>query len=488
MLQERPSSAPAGSLRELLAIAIPLVLSSGSLTLMHVVDRMFLTWYSRDALAAAMPSGLTYWLMLSIPLGTASYVNSFVAQYEGAGRRDRVGRAVWQGVYFSLAIGVLGTLAAFASGPIFRMIGHAPSVQQMEIEYFAILSLGTIPALIAATLACFYSGRGKTMVIMWVNLAGSLINIGLDWPFIFGAGPIPAGGIRGAAIATVISQFAMVFLYIVLLMRSAEAREYGLWREWGLDRELFGRLLRYGLPNGFHMFSDVFCFSLFILLVGTISEEVLAATNLAFNLNTLAFLPMLGLSTAVMTLVGTRIGEGKPEIAVQTTWMAFSLSAAYMGCFALVYLFLPDLILAPYAMYSNEAEFASMRGVVVELLRFVAIYSLFDAMAIIFSGAIRGAGDTRFSLLFTMFSGWLLMVIPTFVGFRYFSMGVSWAWSMCTLYVMVLGVGFWIRFQRGRWKSMKIIESQAAPAAAAVPLLNAESAGSPAIAEVEPAG
>lgn len=456
-MQEKSAAAP-GSIRELLGIALPLILSSGSATLMHVVDRMFLTWFSRDALAAAMPAAMLQWTVLSVPLGMAMYVNTFVAQYEGAGRFERVGAAVWQSVYFSIAAGAVVLLGMPFAGSLFAAIGHSPALQALESEYFAVLSAGAIPTILAAALSGYFSGRGRTVVVMWANLLGSLVNIVFDYLWIFGWGPFPRGGMAGAAWATNLGQAVMCVFYIVLMARGAEAVKYGLWSGRRIDRELFGRLLVYGGPNGFHLLADVCCFSAFILLVGLIGPDVMAATSLAFSLNTLAFLPMIGVSTAVATLVGQRIGELRPELAVRTTWLAFSVSAAYMGSFALVYLFLPDVIIWPYAWHSDAAQFQAMRPIVIELLRFVAVYSLFDAMALIFGSAIRGAGDTRFTLVYSLLSGVCVMLLPAWIAYKYFHGGLHSAWIACTAYVMVLGVGFLLRFQQGAWQSMRVIE------------------------------
>ena len=101
------SRAPAGSVRELLRVALPLVLSSGSLSLMNVIDRVFLTAYSTDALAASTPAGLLHWTAMSLVIGTAGCVTTLVAQYEGAGRKNRAGAAVWQGVWLSLTAGLI---------------------------------------------------------------------------------------------------------------------------------------------------------------------------------------------------------------------------------------------------------------------------------------------------------------------------------------------------------------------------------------------
>jgi MATE family multidrug resistance protein len=460
MTTQTETRAAPGSVRELLTVALPLVFSSASVTVMFVIDRMFLTWYSKDALAASMPAGMLHWLVLSAAFGTATYVNSFVAQYEGVQRRDRVAAALWQGLYFAVAAGVPITLCTFLATPIFEWIGHAPEVRRLEADFFGTLCFGSIPMLAAAVLSSFYSGRGRTLTVMWVNFFGSCTNIVLDRLLIFGWGPIPEYGIKGAAVATVIAEFAMAAIYLLLILRGSEGKTYRVWATCGYDRDLFRRLLRYGFPNGFHMFADVFCFEVFILLIGLLGTDTQAATNLAFNLNTLAFLPMLGFGTAIMSLVGKRIGEGRPDLATRTTWIAFRLAAAYMLVFGAIYVLLPDVILAPYARHSRPEEFAQIQPLVTLLLRFIAVYSLFDAMAIVFGSAIRGAGDTLFPLLFSLLSGWFLMVVPTYLGHRYGG-GLMVAWSACTGYVMAIGLAFFLRFRQGAWKSMRIIEESA---------------------------
>ena len=118
------------------------------------------------ALAAALPSGVLFWAVLSLFFGVAQYVNTFVAQYEGAAK-DRVAASVWQGVYFSLVGG--GLLTAFGSLgiPLFRAIGHEGKIAALEGEYFYWLCFGSIPALLTATLSCFFSGRGQTLTVSW---------------------------------------------------------------------------------------------------------------------------------------------------------------------------------------------------------------------------------------------------------------------------------------------------------------------------------
>lgn len=451
------------SLRELLTIALPLTISTGSVALMHLANRIFLTWHSKDELAAVLPSAMWNWTLLSIFIGTAQYVNTFVSQYEGAQRPERVSAAIWQGAYFAIVTGTILTLLAPFTAGVFYLFPHGAKIQSLEIQYFLIVCLGSLPVILSAVLGCFFSGRQLTRITMLVNLTGSLINIGLDYILIFGWGPIPSLGIVGAAWATVTAEVSILLIYLILLWCSKDAAKYHLWSAWRFDRDLFFRLLRFGLPSGFHFFVDVFAFSVFTLLIGLISPEVLAATTLAFNLNTMAFLPMVGLGTAVTILVGKRIGEGHPAAAARTTWLAFAVAATYMLAFGVIYIGFPELLMSPYAVEGNAADFDKLRPTIVTLLWFVAVYQLFDAMAIVFGSALRGAGDTRFPMLISFLCSWLLMVAPTWIGIKLWNWNVLEAWTACTLNVTVVGLAFLARFLQGKWRSMRVIEAPPPP-------------------------
>jgi MATE family multidrug resistance protein len=436
-----------------LVIALPMIASSSSQTVAVVINRQFLTKYSEEALAAVLPAGMLAWTLVSIVYGTCQYANTFVAQFDGAKEPDRVAASVWQAAYLSVIGGAVLMLAGFLAEPIFRLVGHDPSVIPHEVEFFRVLAFGSIPPILAVSLSCFFSGRGRTAVLMWVNLAAALTNIVFDYFLIFGNGPFPELGIRGAAIATVLGSVVAVLLYAMLFFRRSMREQYGTWRNRGLDLELCRRFVKFGLPAGLHLFADVASFAAFMLLVGRLGKSELAATNLTFNLNAMAFIPMLGLGIAVSTLVGNRIGERRPELAVRTTWTAFALGGCYMLAFASAYLLMPDLILGLY----DGGRIAEMRGQVIVLLRFVAIYSFFDAMGIVFGSAVRGAGDTRFALFWSLGSSWTLMVIPTAAMLYFDGGGLIGSWSACTVYAVVLGLGFMARFVAGHWKSMSVI-------------------------------
>jgi len=444
----------AGSLAELLKVAVPLIISYTSSALMYIIDRMMLSWDSVESLAASLPAGVLHYNLAALAIGTVSYANAFVGQYEGADQHQRVGPVIWQGIYLSVIAAVI--LACFIppAPAIFAAFGHEASILALEVDYFRLMCLGTFPLLLGTTLSCFYSGRGKTIVIMVANILGTGVNITLDYLLIFGKFGFPKLGIEGAAIATITAFTVIALVYVGVMSYQQRGGIYHLWTGKRFDAELFGRLLKFGFPSGLQHFLDVACFTAFIQLVGSLGTEKLSATSLIFNLNSLVFVPMMGLGTAVTALVGRRIGEGRPQLAVRTTWLAAAVGLAYVAIFCSLYVFAPEAILKPYGVGQHD----SLRALVVFLLKLVAVYSFFDALAIIFSSAIRGAGDTRFALLFSFGSGLVFLVLPTYIASFYGEAGFFYAWYAVTTFITILGIGFVARFHQGKWMTMRVIE------------------------------
>lgn len=443
---------------EVLRIAFPLILSTGSWGLQQFIDRMFLTWYSPEAIAASMPAGMVNWTLVSLFLGTAGYVNTFVAQYYGAGRFQRIGSAVWQGIYLAVFVIPIVLIIYPFIHPFFGFIGHAPEVQRLEVVYSRILLLGMPLVVISSAASGFFTGRGQTLVVMWVNIGATSVNVVLDYLFIFGKFGLPELGIRGAGWATVASALITCLLFFALMIRPVYNRKYHTLKAWRFEGELFKRLLYFGLPNGIQFMLEVLAFTIFIILVGKIGIVELAASNIAFNINSLAFLPMFGMSIAVSTLVGQRLGENRPAQAERSTWSAFHISFTFFGLLALGYFFIPGLFLLPFGWQIDPAQFAPIRHTTVVLLRFVAVYSLFDAMNIIFSAAIKGAGDTRFVAKTTISLSWFVMLSPSFVTLFLLNGGLYWLWTFVTAYILGLGVIFLWRFLKGKWREMRVIE------------------------------
>jgi len=449
-----------GGYRQVLAMAIPLVLSTGSWTLQGFINRMFLAWHSPESLAAAMPAGMVNGTILNLFIATASYVSTFVAQYHGAGQDDRVGRTVWQALPIALFAALLNLALIPLAPAFFGWVGHAPAVQAEEIELFRILCLGAFPVVMFNAFSGMLSGLGRTTPVMIVTMAAMSLNVLLDWLLIFGNAGFPRMGIAGAGWASVAAGCVQCACYAVILFQRRYREPFRM-RSWRPHGKALGALLRYGFPSGVQFFIDMTGFTAFLLLVGRLGRNELAATNLAFNVNMLAFMPMFGIGITISVLVGQALGRNQPALARQSVRSGFGLAAVYMGAVAALFVIVPRLFILPFAAASDPREFGAISDMAVILLRFVAVYTLFDSLNIIFSSAIKGAGDTRFVMWMILCMSVGMLVLPSFVAITWLSAGIYVCWTIASLYVIALGVAFLLRYRGGKWEGMRVIEMPA---------------------------
>jgi MATE family multidrug resistance protein len=307
-------------------------------------------------------------------------------------------------------------------------------------------------------LSGFFSGRGKTWPVLWVNVATTVVNLLLDYALIFGHWGFPELGIRGAGIATVVAGVFSVLSFFFLLSFKANNKTFHTIKGWRLEKDLLVRLLRYGFPSGVQFFLEMAGFTAFVLFVGRLGIASLAATNIAFNINTLAFMPMIGSGIAVSVLVGQYLGADKPGRAQSAVYSGFHLTLVYMLSIAAAYVLVPDVFVAPFALRADPGGFSEIYGYSIILLRFVAVYSVFDTMNIIFCSAIKGAGDTRYVMLMTVFLSLFVFIVPVYLTVIVLDYGLMVAWVFATAYIILLGLVFYVRFLGGKWKTMRVIE------------------------------
>jgi MATE family multidrug resistance protein len=445
-------------LKGVLAISLPLVLSMAATTVMEFTDRVFLANYSIDAIAAAMPAGITAFLLLTFFTGVTAYLNVFIAQYTGAGALSQIGSCLWQGIYFSLLAAVILIGCSFFAGPIFRLSGHPLSVQALERDYFSILCRGGGINVIDAGLACFFSGRGKTRPVMLVNMVGMAFNIPLDYVLINGIGIFPEMGIKGAGIATVCSWTLIAVMYAGLIFNPDNDRRYGILSHRAFDAELSIRIIRKGVPAALQFTLDVFAFTFFIFMVGRLGRIELAVSNIAFSLESIAFMPAIGFSMGLSTLVGHSLGRNDVDAALRFTKQTIWILLGYMLLLDLLFFSAPRWMLAIFIMGERgSAVYPQLlaRGVVV--LRIMAFFISFDAMYFTFIGVLKGAGDTRF-IMWSIGAVTLgVMVFPLTLIVEYLGMGLVACWITLTLYVLSLFCVSLLRYRQGRWKHIRVI-------------------------------
>jgi multidrug resistance protein, MATE family len=458
---------PSGG-REVLRVAAPLVVSSLSWTVMTFVDRMFLNWISGTVMAAAFTASAAWFAVLCLPLGICSYANTFVAQYDGARQPRRIGVVLWQAIWIAVGFAPLMLAAIPLAPPLFALADHSPEAYAHEVEYFQILCVGAPAMLIAQAAAAFYSGRGQTWVVMIVDAAAAVLNLVLDYCWIFGYAGFPEWGLAGAAWATVLSLWIKAAVYVALPLQRSHRKNFATLSGIKLDLQLLRRILYFGGPSGLQMLLDVAGFTVFILLIGRLGSLEAEATSMAFSISTLAFMPIYGLHLAVSVLVGERLGEDRDDLAARATYTTLQISLVYMLAISLLYVLVPGIFLSGFFLNAGTAstDRLAVQQLAVRLLQFVAAYNLLDATQMVFVGALKGAGDTRFVQWVSLFLAGMLAGL-TWLCVEQWQAGVIGCWLMVTLWVWLAAALYFIRFRQGKWRRMRVIEQAGLELAAA---------------------
>jgi MATE family multidrug resistance protein len=448
-----------GGGKDVLRIALPMVATTLSWTVMQFIDSAFLmNKISATAMAAAYSAGVIWFAAMSFMFGLCSYAGTFVAQFLGDGQPRKIGPVVWQGVWLGLGFSIVLPAVRAAAPAMFGLFKHDPGMASMEIEFFQVLCYGAPGLLAAQALEAFFGGRGKTWVVMLVDACAVLVNLCLACVLVLGWGGVESWGVKGAAWSTVITQWWRLGIYLFLATRRRHREEFntGCVR---LDWSLIRRLLRFGGPSGMQMLLDVGGFAIFMLLVGTLGLVEAEATSLTFRISQLAFMPVWGFGVATAILVGQKLGQDRPDLAERSARTALELCLTYMGTISLLFVLAPQLFLEGFFTGEAVASATSqdVRHLTVQLMRFVAAYNMFDATVIIFVSVLRGAGDTRFVMFLSVCMA-LLLAGGTAVGVLALGMQVYGAWAFITGWVWALGVAYLWRYRRGPWRGMRVIE------------------------------
>ncbi|MCX7935540.1 MAG: MATE family efflux transporter, partial [Planctomycetota bacterium] len=252
-----------------------------------------------------------------------------------------------------------------------------------------------------------------------------------------------------------IAQALMTALFFLLFLAREHEKAYGAWSGRAWCWPLLTRLVRFGVPNGLRFAIEIGGWSLFLLFVGRIGRDALAASSIAWRINAVAFFPMIGLGMALSTLVGQAQGEGVPDRSSRATWRALAVTQAWMMAAALLFVVWPEPLIAIFSDEAAPAD-AGIAALTRIILRYVAAYCLLDGFNVIFASALQGAGDTRFMLLacaamYGLFAAALFLLDRAGAGLHGF-------WTAATVFVMALALVWLARFIGGAWRSMRVIE------------------------------
>lgn len=437
------------TLRELLRLSLPMVVSQGTFAVMIFTDRWFMAQIDAAHIAASMGGGVAAMFCMSLFMGVISYGNALVAQYHGAGQMHKCPRVVTQALLIVMcsspllfAIGLWGT-------GVFEVLGHDPDQVPLEQVYFQVLLWGSALHLGKAAFASYFAGIGRTQVIMVTDVLSIFVNVPLSWVFIFGIGPAPALGIVGAALGTIIAMVFAIGLYLCFYLSRTHRQQYSVGQSWQFDKGIMRRYLRLGTPSGVESFMNSATFNVFLLMFQAYGVVEGAAMAIVFNWDMLSFIPMMGLNIGVMTLIGRFVGAGDMARANQVISSGFILALGYSGLLAVLFLVFRVELINVFA--TADPEFAQIRSLASTMMVGLVTYMMADAIILISGGALRGAGDTRWIMITSTSLHWLMLLVQYLVIVVWeLPPLVSW-WVLVGL-ILSIAIAFSWRLLGGRWR------------------------------------
>ena len=440
-----------GGLREVAVLAYPAVLQSMSDTVMHLVDAVIVGRLGTAELGGVGFGAIWLWTALVFFSGGATGVQTFVAQAQGAGAPRSASDWLWQGVWSILPASCLW-LGLLALGLESFLSGLAPAQELVEPAVaYARWRLPGGPAAVASwILVAFFRGLGDTRTPLYAALAANLLNIVLSLGLVAGEFGLPAWGVAGAAVATSVANWMMLLLLLLAALRPRISNLYGVRPLQGPRLGSMIRFLRTSLPLGGQALLEMSSFALFTTLIAKMGAAEAAANQAMINLLSLSFMQAAGIAIAAGTLVGRYVGA-RNEDAVRRTNASAQILGLLMGAVvALLFVAFPDSLLG---LFSSSPEVLALGR---PLLALGAFFQLVDAVAIIVSGSLRGAGDTRWPFVFQTSAAWFLRLPAVYVVAVWLECGIVGVWGVELVYLMVVLAALSLRFRSGAWQRIEV--------------------------------
>jgi len=445
-----------GGLREMMALALPMVISHGCETALIFTDRLFLSRLGPAPMSAAMAGGLTAFMMMTFFIGLTGYVTALVAQYLGAGRKDGCALVVSQAGLLALLATPLILAARPLAHAFFRVMDLPAEQLELQGVYFDILLYGAILVLLRNCLSSFFSGIGRTRVVMVSAMTAMLVNVVANYILIFGKLGLPAFGIRGAAYGTLIGSFCAFLVLLAAYFERDNRREYGVLAALRYDGKVMAKLLRYGSPAGVEMFLNLLAFTLMIMIFHGHGLVTGTAVTIVFNWDLVSFVPLLGIQIGVVSLVGRYLGAGRPDIAERSTRAGLKMACAYSLVILILFVSLPGELVAVFSPREPDAIFNQATPLATTMLRLAAFYVLADAVILVYGGALRGAGDTFWAMCASVALHWLL--VPVLILFlKVLALPPQSAWLVLIVFLLGFSGLFYLRYRSGKWKTLAMV-------------------------------
>ncbi len=430
-------------LRAMIALAVPVVLSELGWMAQGVVDTIMVGKLGPAAIGAVALGNAVFYTPSLFGIGLLLGMDTLVAHAYGRKDHDACHHWLAQGIYLACIAGPPLTLLIFAVSFGFTHVGIVAEVAEPAGGYLRILALSTLPLLLYGAGRRYLQGVGQVRVVTVTFVIANLVNWFGNWVLIYGKLGMPAMGVDGSALSTLVARIAMGAAVIGFAWRYERSRGHPLFKNWARPSLLkIRQMVRLGLPAAGQIVLEVGAWNLATFSAGWLTPVALATHQIALNYAALTYMVPLGISAAAAVGVGHAIGAGDRARARRAGWLAMGLGTAFMLSAAVVFLAAPGPLIA---LYTRDPQ---VMAVGPSLLWLAAAFQIFDGIQTVSTGALRGLGETRIPMLANLVGYWVLG-LPLGLSLCFFlKWGIYGLWIGLTLALVVISVTLLRRWDR----------------------------------------
>jgi len=457
-----PSENPAvdeTSIKYMLKLAGPMVITTISFTIMQFVDRFMVSRLGTAALAAIVPAGLVSFLPASFLIGAMSSVTIFVSQSLGREEKENCSNYCWQAIYLGLVYFAVVVAIMWPSAPLlFRILGHEPEVANMEVIYLRIMLYAQVIAVSIWASSQFFMGIHRPIITMYAALCGQVVNVAANYVLIFGKFGFPEMGIAGAGWGTFLGIVVGAVIRMSMFLTGDINATFKSRQTMNIDFGKMLDLLKVGFAAGIELMINIALWGVILTsLVGTLGKEAMAATSAVLAWTNVSLMPLVGMERALTAAVGKSIGAGRKDTAVKQTGICLRVALFYTGLTGICFIVFRNTLMGLWSADQKVIEIG------VNIVICAAVYQIFQSCRMVYSGSLRGAGDTVWLAVVSVLGvavvlgGGGLLMVKLFAG-----LGVLGPWAAGTASITAVGLANRARFKSNNWMRIDLFKHRPA--------------------------
>ena len=425
-------------------MAFPVILTQLGAALVGLFDSIMVGHYGTTDLAAVSFSNAIFFTVMVFAMGALMGITPLVGYATGAGEsKSHIAGILGNSLIFTAIVMAFALVLLAPCIPILHLFGQEPVVVECARPYYILIVLSIVPFLFFCMCKQFLEGLGNTTVAMVITIVCNLLNIFLNWIFIFGHWGAPAMGAAGAGLATLIARTLTAICFVVVMLVRSEWRSYlVLIKRSMLQWQQVKRLIQLGLPIGMQSFVECFLFTASFIIIGWINKESLAAHHIANQMADLTFMLALGIGAATTIRVSHQLGKGDLEAVRMASRASVHLCLLMNTIGATIMITLRNYL--PY-VFTDDAEVVELAST---LILIAGLFQYADGLQCIGAAMLRGIQDVRVPMRIA-FIAYIAVALPLGIVLTFpCGLGAKGMWLAFIVGLAIPAVLYHLRFRK----------------------------------------